>query len=145
MAPKETLLSFQSHTSFHTTYVALVKHSLLIGLQSYWGNFWYWSTSWPEKNCKGQFCLKTNYFANPSFLKVGRNGDPTSNCSKPVRVLTRTKSSYTLDHPSIDYLLPDFQTIWSNFKIEIFQLQLALKPYEFWLARRARVAMIPCS
>ena len=32
------------------------------------------------------------------------------------------------------YSLPDFQLIWSNFKIEIFQLQTALNPYEFWRA-----------
>ena len=45
----------------------------------------------PEKNGKGKFCFKTNYFANPSFLGVGRNGDPISNSSKPIQVLTRTK------------------------------------------------------
>ena len=50
-----------------------------------------------EKNCKGQFCFKTNTFVNPSFLKISRKGDPTSNRSNPIRALTRTKSLYMLD------------------------------------------------
>ena len=52
----------------------------------------------------------------------------TSNRSKPICVLTRTKSLYMLDSLPIGYHLPDFQLIWSNFKIEIFQLQTALNP-----------------
>ena len=57
-----------------------------------------------------------------------------SNRSKPIRVLTRKKSLYMLDRLPIGYHLPDFQLIWSNFKIEISQLQTALNPYEFWRA-----------
>ena len=121
-------------------------------------------------------------------LKQLQNRDfATSNRSKPIRVLTRTKSSYSEDRLPIGYMLrnfqpiwsnfirkgrrscceifqlqvltctksprtgdclprgyslPDFQLFWNNFKIEIFQLQIALNPYEFWRARNARVAMI---
>ena len=57
-----------------------------------------------------------------------------SNRSKPIWVLTRTKSLYMLDRLPICYHLPDFQLIWSNFKIEFSQLQTALNPYEFWRA-----------
>ena len=39
----------------------------------------------------------------------------TSNGSKPIRVLTRTKSSCSDERLPIGYLLPDFQPIWSNF------------------------------
>ena len=35
------------------------------------------------------------------------------------------------DRLPIGYSLLDFQLILSNFKIEIFQLQIALNPYEF--------------
>ena len=50
----------------------------------------------------------------------------TSNCSKTIGVLTRTKCSCSDDHLPIGYLLPDFQLIWNNFKIEIFELQIVL-------------------
>ena len=65
----------------------------------------------------------------------------TWNRSKPIWVWTSTKSLYMLYRLSIGYHLPDFQLIWSNFKIDIFQLQTALNPYEFWRAQNARVAM----
>ena len=39
-----------------------------------------------------------------------------------------------LDRLPIGYDLPDFQLIWKNFKIDTFQLQIALNPYEFWRA-----------
>ena len=73
--------------------------------------FCYWSTPGPEKNCKGQFYPKANYFANPSFLKVGRNGDPTSNCSEPIRVLTRMECSCSDERLPTSFLLRDFQLI----------------------------------
>ena len=39
----------------------------------------------------------------------------TSNCSKPIWVLTRTKCSCSDDNLPIGYSLPNFQQIWSNF------------------------------
>ena len=39
----------------------------------------------------------------------------TSNRSKPIGVLTRTKSFCRDDRLPISYSLPDFQLIWSNF------------------------------
>ena len=57
---------------------------------------------------------------------------PTSIRSKPTTVLTGTKSLRTDDGLPIGYLLLAFQLIWNNFKIEIFQLQMGLNPYEFW-------------
>ena len=52
------------------------------------------------------------------------------------------KTPHTDARLPIGYSLPDFQLFQDNFKIEIFQLQIALNPYEFWRARNARVAMI---
>ena len=76
--------------------------------------------------------LAARFLAN---LEQLQNRDfAISNRSKPICVLTRTKSLYMLDSLPIGYHLPDFQLIWSNFKIEIFQLQTALNPYEFWRA-----------
>ena len=40
---------------------------------------------------------------------------PTSNRSKPIRVLTRTKSSCSDERQPISYSLPDFQQIWRTF------------------------------
>ena len=51
----------------------------------------------------------------------------TSNCSTPIRVWTCTKYSWSDDRLPLGYLLPDFQQIWSNFKIEIFQLQMTFE------------------
>ena len=49
-------------------------------------------------------------------LKQLQNRDfSTSNRSKPIRVLTRTKCSCSDDRLPISYSLPDFQQIWSNF------------------------------
>ena len=56
---------------------------------------------------------------------------PSSSRSKPITVFTCRKSPYTDDRLPIGYSPPDFQLIWNNFKIEILQLQIALKPYEF--------------
>ena len=53
---------------------------------------------------------------------------PTSNRSKPTKVLTCTISQSTDDRLPIGYSLPDFKKISSNFKIEIFQLPIALTP-----------------
>ena len=91
---------------------------------------------WPPT----QRLLAARFLAN---LEQLQNRDfAISNRSKPIGVLTRTKSLFIFDRLPICYHLPDFQLIWSNFKIEIFQLQIALNPYEFWRARNARVAMI---
>ena len=68
-----------------------------------------------EKNCKGQFCFKPNYFVNPSFLKIDHPGDPISNRSKPIRVLTRTNPSCSDEHLPLGYLLRNFQQNRSNF------------------------------
>ena len=51
----------------------------------------------------------------------------TSNCSTSIRVWTCTKCSWSDDRLPLGYLLPDFQQIWSNFKIEIFQLQMTFE------------------
>ena len=49
-------------------------------------------------------------------LKQLQNRDfSTSNSSKPIWVLTRTKCSCSDDRLPMGYLLPDFQPIWSNF------------------------------
>ena len=63
-------------------------------------------------------------------------------CSKSIGVLTGAKCSRSDDRLPIGNFLPDFQQIWSNFKIEISELQIALNLLEFWRAQNAHVAMI---
>ena len=46
----------------------------------------------------------------------------------------RAKSPRSDDRLPRGYSLPDFQLIWNKFKIDIFQLQIALNPYKFWRA-----------
>ena len=72
-----------------------------------------------EKNCKGQFCFKTNSFVNPSFCKIGQNGDPNSNRSKPIGVLTLKKPSCSDDGLPIRYSHRNFQPIRRNFFVEL--------------------------
>ena len=55
-------------------------------------------------------------------LKISQNGKPTSNRSKPIRVLTRTKSLCSDDRLPLGYLLPDFQPHRSNFVIHFTSL-----------------------
>ena len=56
--------AFLSHRGFDSNFVILANDSLKTSLQSYWPKFWYSSTSGPEKNWQGQFCLKTNSLVN---------------------------------------------------------------------------------
>ena len=81
----------------------------------------------------------------------------TSNRSKPIRVLTRTKSSCSDDRLPIGYLLLDFHPIWRNFykSLHFFSLPgrkgvdtgetmpyCKLNPQEFWRAQKSRETMI---
>ena len=59
--------------------------------------------------------LQNQLLCKSLFLEFGQNGDPTSNGSKPKRVLTKTKLSCSDGGLYISYLLPDFQPNRRNF------------------------------
>ena len=81
---------------------------------------------------------------------------PTSNCFKPIWVLTRTKTPRSDDHLFIYHSLPDF-LLWCEAtfyltppwweKLTLFScpetIYIAVNPYEFWLAKISSVQLKP--
>ena len=59
--------------------------------------------------------LMSHLSARSNLVNFCSTKNLTSNGSKPIRVLTRTKSSCSDDRLPIGYLLRNFQQIWSNF------------------------------
>ena len=62
-----------------------------------------------------EWFLLTSLSARSNLVIISQKKNLTSNRSKPIRVLTRTKSSCSDERLPIGYLLPDFQPNWSNF------------------------------
>ena len=59
--------------------------------------------------------LMTPLSARSTLVNFTLKKNLTSNSSKPIGILTRTKSWTSADHLPIGYLLPDFQLHRSNF------------------------------
>ena len=83
--------------------------------------------------------------------RPGRKGVDTGGigCSKPIGIMIHIKSSRSDDCQPISYMLLNLQPIWTTLCVwslcswtNIFQLQIAVNPYEFWRSRYPRVAMI---
>ena len=55
--------------------------------------------------------LMTNVSARSNLVNFCPEKNLTQNRPKPIKVLTRTKSSYSDERLSLGYLLPDFQQI----------------------------------
>ena len=63
--------------------------------------------------------LMNTYNARSVLVIFQLKKNLSSNCCKPIRVLTRTKSSCSDDRLPLGYLLPDFQPHRSNFLVRL--------------------------
>ena len=74
-----------------------------------------------------EWFLLTFLSARSNLVIISQKKNLTSNRSKPIGVLTRTKSSCSDERLPIGYSLPDFQLIWSNFLNRSLHFSLKLQ------------------